>query len=162
MFYAYRSAGKLGKEGKKTIDNVVEKCAICKKNVRSRSRPSVAVPRATEFNTMVAVDLKVIGDKNILWMICGFTKFIRGIFLKDKTPESVIKGLHGAWCLDIGFPTVGFWADNGGEFKNHKLEEFVNKMGIKIEFTPAFSPWSNRVNERNHYSCDVIVKKVME
>ena len=42
------------------------------------------------------------------------------------------------------------------------MEEFVNKLGIKIDFTPAFSPWSNVVNERNHYSCDVIVKKAME
>ena len=92
----------------------------------------------------------------------GLQKFIRGIVLKDKTTESVIKGLHGAWCLDVGFPTVSFWADNGGEFKNHKMEEFVNKMGIKIKFTPAFSPWSNGVNERNHYSCDVNVTKIME
>ena len=43
-----------------------------------------------------------------------------------------------------------------------KMEEFVNKLGIKIDFTPAFSPWSNGVNERNHYSCDIIVKKAME
>ena len=64
--------------------------------------------------------------------------------------------------MDIGFPTVGFWADNGGKFKNHKMKEFVNKLGIKIEFTLAFSPWSNGVNERNHYSFEVIVRKVME
>ena len=43
-----------------------------------------------------------------------------------------------------------------------KMEEFVNKLGIKIDFIPAFSPWSNDVNERDHYSCDVIVKKAME
>ena len=43
-----------------------------------------------------------------------------------------------------------------------KMEEFVNKLGLKIEFEPAFSPWSNGVNERNHYSCNVIVKKIME
>ena len=42
------------------------------------------------------------------------------------------------------------------------MEEFVNKLGIKIKFTPAFSPWSNGVNERNHYNCDVIVKKIMD
>ena len=81
----------------------------------------MVVPRATHFKSVVTIDLKVVGDKNILWMICGFTKFIRGIVLNDKTPESVIKGLHGAWCLDIGFPTVGFWADNGGKFKNNKI-----------------------------------------
>ena len=42
--------------------------------------------------------------------------------------------------MDIGFPTVGFWADNGGEFKNHKIEEFVNKLEMKIELILAFSP----------------------
>ena len=40
------------------------------------------------------------------------------------------------------------------------MEEFVNKLGIKIDFTPAFSPWLTGMNERNHYSFDVIEKKV--
>ena len=52
--------------------------------------------------------------------------------------------------------------DNGRELRNMKMGEFVNKFGIKIDFTPAFSPWSNGVNERNHYSCDVIIKKIMQ
>jgi len=42
------------------------------------------------------------------------------------------------------------------------MEEFVNKLGIKIKFTPAFSPWPNGVNERNHFNCDVIVKKIID
>ena len=120
------------------------------KNSCSKSRPSVVVPRGTDFNFVVAVDLKIVWDKYILWMIYIFTKFIRGVVLKDKTPESLIKGLHGAWGMDFGFPAVGFWADNGGEFNNSKMEEFVNKLGIKIEFTLAFSQWSNWINERNH------------
>ena len=111
---------------------------------------------------MVSIDLKTIGDKYILWMICGFTKFARGVVLKNKTPETVMKALHGFWCMDLGFPTVGFWCNNGGEFRNYKMEEFVNKLGLKIEFTPAYSPWSNGTNERNHYSCDIIVRKIME
>ena len=52
--------------------------------------------------------------------------------------------------------------DNGGEFRNYKMEEFVSKLGIKIEFSPSFSPWSNGLNERNHYSVDRIVKKLMD
>ena len=52
--------------------------------------------------------------------------------------------------------------DNGREFRNVKMEEFVNKLGIKIDLPLPFSPWSNRVNERNHYSCDVIIKKIMQ
>ena len=42
------------------------------------------------------------------------------------------------------------------------MEDFVNKLGIKIDFTPAFSPWLNIVNERNNYRCDIIVKKALE
>ena len=73
-----------------------------------------------------------------------------------------MKTLHRGWYLPYGYPTVGFWSDNGGEFRNSKMEEFVNKLGIKIQFTPVFSPWSNGVNERNHYNCDVIVRKIMD
>ena len=49
-----------------------------------------------------------------------------------------------------------------GEFKNYKMDEFVNKIGLKIEYTPAFSPWSNGINERNHPSCDITIEKLLE
>ena len=38
----------------------------------------------------------------------------------------------------------------------------MSKLGIKIDFTPAYLPWTIGVNERNNYSCDIIVKKAME
>ena len=66
------------------------------------------------------------------------------------------------WCNKYGFPSVGFYADNGGEFRNYKMEEFVSKIGIKVEFSPSYSPWSNGLNERNHYSADRIVRKLMD
>ena len=119
---------------------MVKTCKICKRNKKSNSKPTLAIPRATDFNSVVAVDLKIVGNENILWMVCAFTRFIKGIVIKDKNPETIIKGIHEAWCLDVGFPTVGFWVDNRGEFRNMKMEEFVNKLGIKIDFTPAFSP----------------------
>ena len=108
MYYAYRNAGKSDEETKKIIDEVVEKCEICKRNSQSKSKPSVAIPRATDFNSVVSIDLKSIGDKFILWMVCGFTKFVRGIVLHNKRPETIMNALHGTWCMDLGFPTVGF------------------------------------------------------
>ena len=114
---------------------------VCRKNARSKSKPPVAILRAKNFNSVIAIDLKVIGDENILWMVCAFTKFIKGIVIKDNNPETIINGLHEAWCLNFGFTIVRFLAHNGGEFKNSKMEEFVNKLGIKIDFTSAFSPW---------------------
>ena len=38
----------------------------------------------------------------------------------------------------------------------------MSKLGIKIEFSPSYSPWSNGLNERNHHSADRIVKKLMD
>ena len=38
----------------------------------------------------------------------------------------------------------------------------MSKLGIKIEFSSSYSPWSNGLNERNHYSSDRIVKKLMD
>ena len=112
MYYAYRNTGKYNEDIKKTIDEVVEKCKICKKNSHSKSKPSVAIPRATDFNSIISIDLKIVGEKYILWMICGFTKFAKGIVLNNKNPDTIMKALHGAWCMDLGFPTVGFWCDN--------------------------------------------------
>ena len=64
--------------------------------------------------------------------------------------------------FEFWFSTDGFYADNGGEFQNNKVDEFTNRLGLKVEFGLAYSPWSNGINERNHYSCDIIVKKIMQ
>ena len=48
---------------------------------------------------MVTIDLKEFGKENVLWMVCEFAKLIKGIILKDKKADSVIKGLHAGWCL---------------------------------------------------------------
>ena len=84
MIYAYRNAGKLDEETRKKINEVVEKCEICKKNSKSKSKPAVVISKATEFKSIVAIDLKIVGDKYILWMICACTRFIQGRVLNDK------------------------------------------------------------------------------
>ena len=94
MVYAYENAGKLDTETRKLIDEVVENCKICKQNSRSKSKPSVAIPRATDFNSIVSIDLKSIGDKYILWMVCAFTKFVKRVVLPNKLPEGIMKALH--------------------------------------------------------------------
>ena len=55
-----------------------------------------------------------------------------------------------------------FFTDNGGEFSNIKLEELTRKLGLTVRFGPAYSPWSNGLNERNYASADVTIKKLLE
>ena len=57
---------------------------------------------------------------------------------------------------------MGYFADNGTELKNVKMDELVSKLWISISFGPANSPWSNGINERNHASCGFTIKKLME
>ena len=64
--------------------------------------------------------------------------------------------------MPFGIPVKGYYADNGTEFRNIKMDELVSKLGITISFGPAYSPWSNSINERNHALCDITIKKLME
>ena len=43
MVYAYNNAGKLNTEVRKLIKEVVNNCDICNKNIRSKSKPVVAI-----------------------------------------------------------------------------------------------------------------------
>ena len=57
---------------------------------------------------------------------------------------------------------VGFWTDNGTEFQNSMVKELVERFKLELKFGPAYSPWCNGLNEKNHHLTDVIIKKVMK
>merc|ERR1712030_9929 len=73
-----------------------------------------------------------------------------------------ITALTDSWCMNVGFPPREFFVDNGGEFANIKLDELTSKLGLSVKFGPSYSPWSNGINERNHASADITIKKLME
>ena len=64
--------------------------------------------------------------------------------------------------MSVGFPSQGFFANNGGKFANIKLDELTSKLGLTVRFGPPYSPWSNGLNEQNHASADITIKKLME
>ena len=77
MGYTFRSAGKRNPGAAKMIREVVKECRVCRKNGRLRSRPVVAVPRASDFNAVITFDLKEFGKVYMLWMVCVFTNMIK-------------------------------------------------------------------------------------
>ena len=79
MEFTFRKAGRLDPQLSKLIKKVVEECSICKNNCRSRSKPSVAIPKATDFNSIVTFDLKKMDKKYILWIVCTFTRMMIGV-----------------------------------------------------------------------------------
>ena len=107
---------------------MIEKCDICKKFRKSLARPKTAWPKLTDFNQVVTLDLKEITDGRnkkvyILWMICGFTRFIRGAVIKTKDATTTFESLMNNWNWVYGFPSKGFFSDQGGEFINKQMKE---------------------------------------
>ena len=85
-----------------------------------------------------------------------------GKLLNNKKADTIIQAITDFWRMSLGFPTSGFFAGNGGEFSNIKLDELTNKLGTTVKFGLAYSPWSNGINERNHASVDLTIKKLMK
>ena len=54
----------------------------------------MAIPRATDFNSIVTFDLKEMDKKYILWIVCTFTRMMIGVVLKDKKAEIILKRLE--------------------------------------------------------------------
>merc|ERR1711873_265242 len=136
----YRRADLIGPETVKTIKRVVRDCKICQKFGKSMVKPKIALPNASSFNEVVTLDLKQFGNRHVLWCIDSFTRFIQGKLLENKREETILNAINKCWNLSFGIPAVGFYADNGTEFKNIKMDEFISKLGISISYVPAYSP----------------------
>ena len=44
----------------------------------------------------------------------------------------IVNAINESWNLAFGIPGTGYYADNGTEFKNIKMDELVSKLGISI------------------------------
>ena len=161
----FAKAGKLRNKKKETLA-LLDNCEICRKLKKTPPRPKIGMPVANNFNEVVGLDLKVLQDgKYILWMVDMFTKAIKGKYLKDKNPETIVNGIIESWIIGNGFgpghPTRAFYSDNGGEFLNHKVIDFAASLDTTIKFTAAHAPWQNGIVERNHATADIILSKIL-
>ena len=161
----FAKAGKL-RNKKKAVLELLDKCKVCSATKKTPPRPKVGMPATNNFNEIVGLDLKVL-DKSgeyILWMVDMFSKAIKGKFIRDKNPETIVGALIESWIIGDGMgpghPTKGFYSDNGGEFLNHQLVNFAAKMNTTIKMTSANAPWQNGLVERHHATADIIYEKI--
>ena len=93
-------------------------------------------------------------------MVDEFSRYTLAGVSKNKEADEVAKVILKKWCLSgPSYPSRSFFLDNGSEFKKNNLEEISRKTGIKLQLTPAYSPWSNGACERRHGNIDITVKK---
>merc|ERR1711954_632482 len=105
-------------ETMRIVNEVYHACKICKyKFKKSPPKPKVALPVSNDFNQCVSIDLKGPWNKRyILYCVDTFSRLTRGVIIKDKTPQSIIKGILDCWVLGCrigpGMPAK-FIHDNG-------------------------------------------------
>lgn len=162
ILHFYKNAGRMNNQTRKNIKKVLNDCQVCNKRKKSLGTPKVAVPHATEFNQIITADLKDMSSKFILWIVDSFTKFMLGIVIKDKRSETIVKAIIIEWCHKFGFPSEAIYQDNGSEFQNKDMESLASRLNLQLKYGPCYSPWSNGTNERNHYSADQTVQKLLD
>ena len=132
------------------------------KHRKKPCRKKAALPKAYNVNDRVSIDLKVMSnDLYILYMVDEFSRYIKGVVIRDKKAETIVDALWEHWVISgPGTPSSGFWADNGAEFVNIHLISLCNQLGIHLMTTASYSPWQNGLCEKRHGLVDVVVSKL--
>ena len=146
------------------IYTTLDKCDVCSFFKKSNPRSRVCLPRSLLVNEILAIDLKDFRSKfdfYILYKIDVFSRLMMARIVPDKRPESIIKGLN-EWAFGrgtgLGWPRAIF-SDNGAEFVNSKVSELTSKLNMIHKTTPSYCPSANGLNERRHWTCDILFEK---
>ena len=116
--------------------------------------------RASKFNDVISMDLKVWGNCYFLVIVDLATRYCTATVIRDKCANTIIKALFLKWIVTFGAPRK-ILTDNGCEFNNSEMRTLGEAFNVKIMTTSAESPWSNGVCERLNGVIGDTVRKTM-
>ena len=140
-------------------NKVIKECPICNikinyKNKNKREISKLIIFKRPKFRYIgdlsdIPNELKA-GTKflHIFIIIDHFSKFLDAFLLEDKKKESILKYLD-YFCKFYGYP-LQFGCDNGREFINEKVSNYLNDNNIKMVNGKPYKPRSQGVVERVH------------
>ena len=143
------------------LEEIQSQCEVCKLYKKTPARPVVSLPMAGRFNDKIALDLKVTKDRYIMHMVDLYSRLSVSVFIDTKQPSEIVDKLMQHWVAIWGLMD-GILTDNGGEFANDTMREVASILGVRLITTPAQSPWSNGVCERNHQVTDRMLEMLQE
>ena len=158
------NAGKMTKEVRGWLDHIKATCMACKLDQKARPLPLTSLPRATEFNQVVTIDLKDYKDGEynfICYLVDWHSKLTVGEQVKNKEMITIAEVILRKWCAVFGGRPDTLHSDRGKEFNNELLTLVAEYLGIRTTLTAAYSPQQNGVNERNHAVVDHMMKRMM-
>ena len=131
-----QKAGKWKPEHSEVLEEI-SKCQVCAVEAKRKSLPKTAIPRASNFNQLITLDLKYntkYAEKSspyILYIIDAFTRYKAAVFLNDKSATSVVEALLIHWIRIFGRPSIVHF-DRGSEFVNQEMQALCHKYDIKM------------------------------
>ncbi|KAI3702412.1 hypothetical protein L6452_28150 [Arctium lappa] len=134
-------------------------CATCEKGKMKRAphkpkpEPSTKAPlELLHMDLCGPMRTQSLGGKKYILVIVDdysrytWVKFLRS---KDETPDVLITFLKTTQ-VNLQKPVKFLRTDNGTEFKNNKVEEYLESVGISHQYSAARTPQQNGVVERRN------------
>lgn len=154
------SSGNKDAECSVILEKIVSECGTCQRYSKTKPKPAVGLPLASQYNETVAVDLHEL-EPGVwyLHIIDQFTRFSAGSILTTKKSSEIVKHFVHVW-ISVHGPPQKLFSDNGGEFNNDEVRDMAENFNIEIKTTAAYSPWSNGLTERHNQTLSEIIMKV--
>jgi transposase InsO family protein len=91
------------------------------------------------------------GNKYGLVIVDDFSRFTWVFFLQDKSEaKGVVKKFIRRVQNEFELKVKNIRSDNGSEFRNTQVEEFLDEEGIKHELSAPYTPQQNGIVERKN------------
>jgi transposase InsO family protein len=107
--------------------------------------------------------LSIRSNKYGLVIVDDYSYFTWIFFLFDKCQvRDKVKTFVRRAQKEFGLPIKKMRSDNGTEFKNTQVEEFLDKEGIKHEFSTPYTLQQNGVVERKNQTLIDIIRTILD
>jgi transposase InsO family protein len=105
-----------------------------------------------------------IGDNNYdLVIIDDYSRFTWVFVLHDKSEiQEVLKKFLNRAQNKFDAKVKRIRSDNGTEFKNTKVEDFLDEEGIKHEFLAPYTPQQNGMTKRKNCTLIEMVRTMLD
>jgi transposase InsO family protein len=103
------------------------------------------------------------GNKYHLVIIDDYSRFTWVFFLQDKSEtQEVLKKFLRRAQNEFDVKVKKIRSDNGTEFKNTQVEDFLDEEGIRHGFSAPYTPQQNGVAERKNHTLIEIVRTMLD
>jgi transposase InsO family protein len=118
------------------------------KNIMTTTRP-LEMLHMDLFGPIAYISID--GNKYGLVIIDDYSCFTSVFFLCDKSEtQEVLKKFLKRAQNEFDAKVKKIRSDNGSEFKNTQVEDYLNQGGIEHEFSAPYTPQQNEVSERKN------------